>query len=173
MKYIALFVIAIISFSCTSSINQETVNYENETILVGEVNWNGLTKLPYSTWFDPNYLDYNVDTATLNTAHLQLSEVDIIVFLGTWCSDSQLEVPQFYKILDYLHYDVGSMHVIALEKLENKQMVSPEHEEEDYGITHVPTFIFKRNDKEIGRITEYPNVTLEKDMVVILMKERI
>lgn len=90
------------------------------------------------------------------------------MFLGTWCSDSQVEVPQFYKILDHVGYDLSKMTVVALERLESRELVSPQHEEVEYKITHVPTFIFKRAGKEIGRVTEYPEKTLEKDMVRII-----
>lgn len=170
MKRIAIFILVVLVISCSSPINQETINYENEKVLVGKVDWDGLTKSPYGDWFKPNYIDYVVDTTTLGMAQLQLDDIEIVVFLGTWCSDSQLEVPEFYKIIDYLHYDIESMEVIALEKLENTQMVSPQQEEKEYNITHVPTFIFKRNGIEVGRITEYPEQSLEKDMVSILSK---
>ena len=169
MKYIGVLIVAFLFFSCSSPVNQETVNYEGETILVGEVNWEGLTKAPYSDWFTSEYLAYHVDTLTLSPINERFEEVEVIVFLGTWCTDSQVEVPHFYKILDFLHYDLNKMEVFALEKLEDKRMVSPQQQEDGYGITHVPTFIFKRNGREIGRIIEYPEKTLEKDMVTIIM----
>lgn len=161
----------VVVFSCSMPKNQEMVNYEDEIILVGEVNWDGLTQPPYSEWFRPNYMEYVADSLTLDKLHGHLDDIRIVIFLGTWCTDSQVEVPQFYKILDFLHYDLDNIEVVALEKLEDKRMVSPQHQEEGYGITHVPTFIFKRGGEEIGRITEYPDKTLEKDMTKIVLGE--
>lgn len=171
MTKFILTVIPFFLFACSKPVNQETINYEDEKILVGEVTWDGLTTIPYSEWFNPNYLDYKVDSISLEGIESDLKHTDIIVFLGTWCSDSQVEVPQFYKILDYLHYDISKMEVVALEKLEDGQMVSPQHQEEPYGVTHVPTFIFKKNGKEVGRITEYPDKSLEKDLAEIIRKK--
>ena len=161
-------VLLIIIVGCTAGMNQETVNYEDEQILVGKVNWQGLTQQPYDDWFTPMYLSYRVDSLTLTSLGSKIDDIEIIMFLGTWCSDSQVEVPQFYKILDHIGYDLSKMTVVALERLESRELVSPQHEETEYKITHVPTFIFKRAGKEIDRITEYPEKTLEKDIVRIL-----
>ena len=38
-----------------------------------------------------------------------------------------------------------------------------------YEIEYVPTFIFYREDKEIGRIIETPILSLEEDMLAILI----
>lgn len=165
---IIISILLIISLGCTTSMNQETVNIEEEQILVGKVNWQGLTQQPYDEWFTPTYLSYQVDSVTLGSLGSNIDKIEIIMFLGTWCSDSQVEVPQFYKILDHVGYDLSKMTVVALERLESRELVSPQHEEVEYKITHVPTFIFKRAGKEIGRVTEYPEKTLEKDMVRII-----
>lgn len=164
-----LLIFLIFSISCTSY-NQEKSNLEEEQILIGNVNWDGFTNPPYSDWFAPTYLDYTVDTISLELLKSTSEEVEILLFMGTWCTDSQVEVPQFYKILDYLSYDLSSLSVVALEKLENGTLSCPQHLELGYAITHVPTFIFIKNGEEIGRITEYPLKTLEKDMVKILNK---
>jgi hypothetical protein len=39
-----------------------------------------------------------------------------------------------------------------------------------YSIEKVPTFIFYKNGKEVGRIIETPHTTLENDMQLILKK---
>ena len=164
-KLLSIFII--FSISCTTY-NQETTSLESEQILVGRVNWDGFTNPVYSDWFAPNYLNYIVDTTSLNLLESTNLDFDILMFMATWCTDSQVEVPQFYKILDYLQYDVNQMTIVALEKTESGKLESAQHEEAEFNITHVPTFIFFKNGKEAGRITEYPTKTLEKDMVEIL-----
>lgn len=161
-------IVLIFIIGCTAKFNQETTNLDNEQILVGKVNWDGLTQSPHGEWFTPNYLSYVVDSATLS--EVDVENIEIVMFLGTWCSDSQVQVPQFYKILDHVSFDINKMSVVALERMENRDLVSPQHEEEAYKIGFVPTMIFLRGGKEIGRITEYPERTLEKDMARILAK---
>jgi len=167
MKNIAL-ILLLFAVGCTTKINQETINIEDEQILVGKVNWAGLTQQPYDEWFTPTYLSYTVDSQSLTALASNTDKIEVLMFMGTWCSDSQVEVPQFYKILDHLEYDLSKMTVVALERLESRKLVSPQHEEADYDISHVPTFIFLKDGKELGRITEYPEKTLEKDMVRII-----
>ena len=41
---------------------------------------------------------------------------------------------------------------------------------EKHAITRVPTFVFFRGDKEIGRVTEKAVTTLEQDIAGILLK---
>ena len=50
---------------------------------------------------------------------------------------------------------------------------SPHEDEKVYNVTHVPTFIIKKDGKEIGRITEAPETGfLEKDLLNIINKAK-
>ena len=164
----SILILLLLAIGCTTKLNQETISINEEQILVGKINWDGLAQPPYNEWFTPNYLSYTVDSTTLVALDSRLDDIEILMFMGTWCEDSQVESPQFYRILDHLGYDLSAMTVVALERLESRELVSPQHEEANYSISHVPTFIFIRDGKEIGRITEYPEKTLEKDMVRII-----
>ena len=85
--------------------------------------------------------------------------------MGTWCSDSRREVPRIIKILDQLDFDENNLQLINLDR--KKQ--SPNSEEKDKTIKFVPTFILSKNEIEIGRIIEFPIVTLESDILNILL----
>ena len=170
MKYWIFPLIFLSFFSCKENLNQETINYEDEKILVGRVDWDGLTRAPYNEWFGSYYRDYSVDSFTLSTINDGMEDIEIIMFLGTWCEDSQVQTPPFYKILDHLGFDINKMTVYALERLETMELVSPQEDESAYGIGFVPTMIFLRKGKELGRITEYPELTLERDLVDIISR---
>lgn len=167
MKKALIFFVIIALGSCSVPINTEVhSDFEDQTIMLGEVNWDGLTSEPFNEWFTPNYLAYNVDSTTLTPLASKIGDIKIITFMGTWCSDSKAQVPQFYKILDYLKYDLSGMKVTAIDRAEDGLIIADE--DASYKIVHVPTFIFYRDGKEIGRITEYPVKTIEKDMVDII-----
>ena len=171
MKNYILISLLILAISCTVPLNQEKENMYGEPILVGTVNWDGLTAGEYGSWFVPNYKNYQVDESSLSRLEPVIADFAITVFLGTWCEDSQVQVPQFYRMMDHLGYDIAAMQVIGLERLENRDLVGPAGEEAGMNITHVHTFIFYKDGQEVGRIVEYPNRTIEKDMVEILLGE--
>lgn len=168
IKKLTTIALVFLFWGCAVPENQVKENIEGEEILIGPVNWDGLTQAPFAEWFVPNYKDYKVDAESLALIQPVINDIEILVFLGSWCEDSQVQVPQFYKMMDHLEYEISMIETIALERLENRDLVGPKGEEQGYNISHVPTFIFSKEGKELGRIVEYPNRTIEKDMVDIL-----
>jgi hypothetical protein len=90
--------------------------------------------------------------------------VHVLVFVGTWCSDSKRDVPRFLRIAD----GTGMTDVDFELHGVDRTMASPDGREQKYAIERVPTFIFIRGGKEIGRIVETPRTTLEGDILNIL-----
>ncbi len=118
----------------------------------------------FKEWFKEGYESYVIDEETLS----MISEVDkdltLECFMGTWCGDSRREVPRIYKILDYLNFDEEKLKIMSVDR----KKVSPGGEQKGQNIHHVPTLIFYKEGKEIGRIIESPVGSLEEDFVDIL-----
>ncbi|MDN3724549.1 thioredoxin family protein [Aequorivita sp. SDUM287046] len=142
----------------------DTVPYENSVMLLGKANRKGLEMDAFKDWFNPGYSDYKMDSETLEQLKPLLKDVAITIFMGTWCEDSQRETPHFYKILDEANFDESKLTLITV----SEEKTTPQGFEDEKNITNVPTFIFYKNEKELGRIVEYPIVSLEKDMLAIL-----
>ena len=53
---------------------------------------------------------------------------------------------------------------------ENRSKLDPEGLAAKYEFSRIPTFIVEQKGKEIGRIVERPQVTLEADLVNILQE---
>lgn len=153
----------IISENNKEKIN-DTVPYEDTVMLLGKANRKGFQMDAFKDWFNTGYEDYKVDSETLEKLKPLLKDVTITVFMGTWCEDSQRETPHFYKILDETNFDESKLTLITV----SDEKTTPQGFEEGKNITNVPTFIFYKNDKELGRIVEYPIESLEKDMLAIL-----
>ncbi|MCB0637107.1 MAG: thioredoxin family protein [Lewinella sp.] len=155
----------------TIPMNQEIISHEGEPILVGQLNREAWQMEAYQDWFAAEYADYTVDEATVAGLQPHIGNLEVKVFLGTWCSDSQREVPHLYKVLDALDFDETHLQVVALDNHPDRRKTSPQHEEAGWNIEYVPTIIFLRNGTEIGRIVEMPEVSLERDLAVILARE--
>ncbi len=91
-------------------------------------------------------------------------DVDVLVFFGTWCGDSKREVPRFLKVADQAGIGPERITLYGLDRSKK----SPDGLSKQHGIERVPTFIFLKKGKEIGRITESPNQSIEADMLFIL-----
>ena len=115
--------------------------------------------------YDPNYKAYVPDSTSLPELGKMLKGKKITIVLGTWCGDSKFQVPHFLKIMDALKIDEDKITFIAVDgtkKAENGLI-------DNLKITNVPTFIFTdKKGVEVGRVTERPQQTLEKDMLVVL-----
>jgi len=119
---------------------------------------------PHVKWFENNYNDYVLDKILVKKIKRHLKGITIKAFVGTWCEDSQLEIPRFYKLLDSLKFDPNKLTMITV----NRAKKTPDNLQEGLNITNVPTFIFYKKNKEIGRFVEYPRETLENDILKIV-----
>ena len=89
--------------------------------------------------------------------------ISTIVFLGTWCPDSRRNVPHFLKVADEAGVSPDSIRLYCVDRSKK----SDDGLTATYNIQRVPTFIFFKGGKEIGRIVESPELTIEQDMVRI------
>lgn len=136
-------------------------------MLLGEINFDGLQKEPFTEWFELNYNGHSLDTTAIDSLKPLLKKVSIKVFMGTWCEDSQREVPALLKILEAADYKMDYLEMVAV----THDKDTPDGLEADYEIEYVPTIIFYKDGSEINRIVEYPQQTLEQDMLTILKEE--
>lgn len=95
----------------------------------------------------------------------------IDVFLGTWCPDSQREVPKLLKILDTLKGKFG-VELPATFVAVNRDKKEPARLLAGRDVEKVATIIYIRDGKELGRVVEQPAGLLEDDMLQIVAGKR-
>ena len=118
--------------------------------------------------FRQGYDTSHVDPEFMTMLRTANPGVGVLVFLGTWCSDSRREVPRFLKIADSSGIPADSIRFYGLDRTKKSQDGLTDR----YRIDKVPTFIFLKKGEEIGRITEAPVATLEGDMLSIFAGAR-
>jgi tetratricopeptide (TPR) repeat protein len=141
-----------------------------EPQLLGKCTLNDFREAPYSAWYTTNYTDYEPDPETVK----QLKQYDwkdctLTIFLGTWCGDSRREVPRFIKTLDAAGFPSQAITLIALSAEDSVYKQSPTREERGLHIHRAPTFILSKKGREVNRIVEIPVVSLERDLLAILL----
>ena len=139
----------------------------NKEILYGYCDRAGLEKGDFGKLFEEYYQIYEPDKDVLAQLRQYHEGVEILIVLGTWCSDSQEQVPKFFKILDKIRFDRKNVQMICVDSNKEAGLVDIVN----YNIQKVPTFIVYRKGREIGRIIETPYSTLEKDLLMFFSEE--
>lgn len=169
LKLKTLLIIFSMSFYLNAQkLNTEINNADESPYLVGKIDKSGLKSANYSSWFNENYDTYNPNSTLIAQISPILKQLEIKVFMGTWCGDSKREVPRLYKILDACNFPMAQLTTVALSNESHLYKQSPQHEEAGLNIHRVPTILFLKNGNEINRIVEYPVKTLEEDILKIV-----
>ena len=141
----------------------------NKKVMVGKCDREGLKQGEYGLYFKSQYEVYEPSEKYIEKMRTKINLVDIIVVLGTWCSDSKIQVPRFFKVLDQASYNEKRMTVIGVSRKKVAFTTNIDH----LDIELVPTFIVYQNGKELGRIIETPKKSLERDLARIISKARL
>lgn len=151
--------------SCTVAIQANADNSAaHHEHLIGEIDQFALLETPHRSWYTKSYSSYSPDKGSLEALEKGLSGINVKVFMGTWCHDSQREVPRLYKILENSNFDLSNLSLVSLSPNKN----TPSGLEVGLNIQRTPTFIFFKGGVEIGRIVETPRDSLENDMLKII-----
>lgn len=165
MKKLAfLFLLLIFSNCATTKKALATKNSDGD--LVGFVTRKNFQEEPFaSEWFNDFYEYYETDKEVIQDIKPLLNGITIKGFMGTWCGDSQREIPNFYKLLDETEFDYKNLELVAVNRSKKANGL-----EKDFNILRVPTFIFIKNGKEIGRFVEHPldESSIEADILKII-----
>ena len=140
--------------------------------LLGACSRMALQLKPFSTWFQSNYDSFVVDSATCRFVEPLLNDKMIAIFMDTWCGDSRREVPQVLKMLACCNFPARQVQLILVSNQDSMYKQSPHHEKSGRNIVRVPTVIIEEAGKEKRRKVEYPVVSLEKDILRILLNEK-
>ncbi|WP_185962597.1 thioredoxin family protein [Thalassomonas sp. M1454] len=110
--------------------------------------------------FVSNYDDYLLSSDEAKAVEQLPSEISLKVFFGTWCHDSEREVPRLLKSFKRTNVSID-MISLDLNKSE------PQGRAKEANIKYTPTFIVYHENVEIGRIIERPEVSLSEDILAM------
>lgn len=169
MKHILLaaaciFFFSGIAFAQAKNEKVKDTRDEDKEIMIGYCDRQGMLGDEFGEYFEMDYNAYEPSAKSMKKLSEKLDKVDITIVFGSWCSDSQTQLPLFYKILDEAGYDESRLKIIGVDR--EKKAVS--FDISDLSIELVPTFIVYQNGDELGRIIETPEKTLEKDLAKIV-----
>ena len=169
MKLLLLFV-AILTANLTTAQQKYTMQKDPETgepLLKGPISFSDLEQESAYDWMK-SASSYKPGTQAINYLGKNLPKYDLIVVMGTWCSDSHLLIPQLYSVLSHTVYPLRQLQLFGADR--NKEF--GDGLKEKYRIVSVPTVIVYEAGVEIGRITETVRKSVEEDLVEIVSKNK-
>jgi len=118
--------------------------------------------------FSPEWVEAEVNSQPEPAGVQALAAVEpgaeVEVFLGTWCGDSRRELPRLWKALDQMGVAPFALRYVAVDRAK-KEPAGPVAEN---GIRFLPTFIVRRDGREVGRIVETSPNGVEADLAALL-----
>jgi hypothetical protein len=87
-------------------------------------------------------------------------EINVEIFLGTWCPDCRRHVSAYFKIMDMVANPLVTTTLTGIPR----DRAAREKYIAGRDIERVPTIIVSFRGREIGRIVETPEVSVEADL---------
>ena len=114
------------------------------------------------SWYKPN-----ADCVTNLTA--VKDTIQLMVFVGTWCEDSQIVFPQLLKMLDQVGFDMKRLTVIGIDR----KKTTLGSLTQALGVTKAPTIMVLKGGKEIGRVEEFGKYGIyDKELAEVLVNAK-
>ncbi|MBG9375539.1 thioredoxin family protein [Panacibacter sp. DH6] len=158
MRKIAVTVLIMLGLITVLSTNAQVRNYEvstdaenNTKVLKGIISRNDIQNDTAFKWFNDNMKYGQADAAAVAAFKKHAQDIQLVVFGGTWCEDSQNLLPVFYRLVDKSGFPDSSITLIGLDR--RKTTLYNLHKV--FNVTKAPTFIVMHQGKEIGRVEEY------------------
>jgi len=144
---------------------QVLIEKPGEKTYKGIITRQNLTSDTSFHWYADNLKGYSPNSLALSSLKKQADSIELIVFMGTWCHDSQFIIPKLYSLIDAVGYKESKLTLIGVDR--EKKTLS--HLAEALNITNVPTIMVMKDGKEIGRVVEYGKYGLfDKELGEIL-----
>lgn len=167
-----IFVIAalMMNLTVTAQDKYETTTDEKNGSVVfrGDITFTDLEQEKTFDWLQHGAQSYKPDAVSIEFLRENLSQYRLITFMGTWCDDSHILIPQLYKVLSDARFPMGELTMYGVDR--TKTTTDGAHTQ--YGVSFVPTVIVLHNGKEVGRITESARKSVETDLANIIRSEK-
>ncbi|WP_293747188.1 thioredoxin [uncultured Paraglaciecola sp.] len=159
MKALFLALVVVVSVGCGST-EQHRVASEPFTGIISAAQL--MADYPQ---FRAIYEQYQPSASEITAVNV-VSGKSLVVLFGTWCHDSEREVPRLLKLLDLSGVDLANLSLHGVNY--NKQ--DPTNLHQKYDLRYTPTFILLQGEEELGRIIEKPVTSLGEDLASFVVQ---
>jgi thiol-disulfide isomerase/thioredoxin len=127
-------------------------NHPKQHYLVGIVNKYLIQNdTAFTKWYTSSASYYKPDTAIVAAMATANKNIQLVVFGGTWCEDTQFILPKFFKLQEMSGVPDSVISLFGV----NRAKKSLAAIADAFAVVNVPTIIVMKNGKEVGRVVEY------------------
>jgi len=145
----------------------DTTDAAHGLIYNGQITFTNLDNDTSFTWLRSGEDAYTPDPQLIDYLDKNLKAYNIVIFMGTWCSDSHDLIPKVKRVLGSADFPDAQITMYGVDH----EKKTKSGDEKKYGITYVPTIILFQNGREAGRITESVDKSIEADLAAIVKKD--
>ena len=164
---LAIVIVGLKNFAFTQGQYEILTERPNEKTFKGIISREIITNDTFfmKHWYAVNQNSYAPNQTAVAGLKKWADSLQLLVFMGTWCEDSQFIIPKFFMLTDAAGFPSNKITLIGVDR--SKKTLS--HLTEALGVTNVPTIMVMKNGKEMGRVVEYGKSGLfDKDLADIL-----
>ena len=168
MNKILVIIFSLITLSMSSQAQDFVRELDQKTdkpLLRGQISFKDLLNETAYPWMQDKY---ETSPITIKKIKPLLPKYRLVVFAGTWCEDTQAILPELYQTLLDAGFDFDALEMYGVNRA--KQGLNAEHK--IYNIQRVPTIIVMDRFREVGRIVESLNESIERDLLNILESDQ-
>ena len=130
---------------------ETTIDSSNTKILKGLISRTIIESDTSFKWFKQNMQLGQANANAVEAFKQNGSKFQMIIFVGTWCEDTQNLLPVFYRLVNKSGYDENNITLVAVDR----EKTTLDNLHKAFSIADVPTFIVMKDGKEVGRVVEY------------------
>jgi thiol-disulfide isomerase/thioredoxin len=138
--------------------------FKSNKIMNGSVSESDLKNNKNIDWFKSVYANYTPNKEVINQLKPLHKDLKVLIIAGAWCGDTQRELPRFFKLANEIGMPDKNIATIMVDESKETKAFNVSVLE----VKNIPTFIFFKDGKEVGRIIEKPKVSLESDLAELL-----
>ena len=149
-----------------------TTTAQNDKTLIGKMEIEKLKNSEHSEWFMNYYNSYEPQDEKLEQLQNALPKGDFKfeIFYGSWCPDSQREIPRMVKIFEKIGIQKDKYDLIGVNRFKDLPEAYANRSGE-IKLNRVPTLIYYKNGNEINRYVEFAQVSLLDDLLLIVQEK--
>jgi thiol-disulfide isomerase/thioredoxin len=139
---------------------------EGAVIVLGKKSWKEWkAETDWDSYSADGYKPLKAKTSRISRL-VKARKATFIIFAGSWCKDSEAQLPMIMKLLNAAQVPPRSIELFGVDA----NLKEPSGTAQRYEVANSPTLIILKGQTELGRIVERPESAWEDNILAILSR---